>query len=154
MEGQIIKEIESILKLPLCKPQSRYYKCLLKSAKQVKIVRAADILSDYELNVIKTIIKPQPKECYKNAHLLCILFPDKFKYCEGKVNLFINIDHAFNKVGDSYIDITFEFALNENPCLYEYVSFGEYDAETIEKVSEETGYYGDIYRYLYNKSLK
>lgn len=154
MESVIIKEIESILKLPLCERKSRYYQHLLKSAKKVKIVRAADVLSKYELNVIRKIINPQPKQCYRNAHLLCVLLPGKFEYCEGKVNSFFPIKHAFNKVGDSYIDITFEFALNENPCQYEYVSFGEYDAETIEEVSKETGYYGDVYRYLYNKSIK
>lgn len=42
----------------------------------------------------------------------------------------------------AYIDITFEFALHENPSIYEYVTFGEYDAKTIRKAVLETGYYG------------
>lgn len=57
-------------------------------------------------------------------------FPERILYCEGKTNVSIPIDHAFNKVGDAYIDITFEFALHENPSIYEYVTFGEYDAKT------------------------
>ncbi len=75
-------------------------------------------------------------------------------YCEGKTNVPIPIDHAFNKVGNAYIDITFEFALHENPSIYEYVTFGEYDAKTIRKAVLETGYYGEIYKWLYYQSKK
>lgn len=55
---------------------------------------------------------------------------------------------------DAYIDITFEFALHENPSIYEYVTFGEYDAKTIRKAVLETGYYGEIYKWLYYQSKK
>ena len=154
MESEIIKEIEMILKLPLHDRQKIYYQELLKAAKPVKVVRAADVLEDYELEYIQHVLKPKPKECYRNAHLLCEAFPDRFQYCEGKANVPIPIDHAFNKVGDVYIDITFEFALNENPSIYEYVSFGEYDAKTIRKAVLQTGYYGQVYRWLYYQSLK
>ena len=51
-------------------------------------------------------------------------------------------------------DITFEFALHENPSIYEYVTFGEYDAKTISKAVLETGYYGEIYKWLYYQSKK
>lgn len=141
-----------MLKLPLHDRQRKYFQCLLKSAKPVQIVRAADILEDFELEYIKHVLKPKPKECYKNSHLLCEAFPERFLYCEGRVNVPIPIDHAFNKVGDVYIDITFEFALHEDPTIYEYVTFGEYDAETIQISSLATGYYGDVYRYLYYKA--
>lgn len=146
MESEIIKEIEMILELPLHDRQKIYYQELLKAAKSVKVVRAADVLEDYELEYIQHVLKPQPKECYRNAHLLCEAFPDRFQYCEGKANVPTLIDHAFNKVGDVYIDITFEFALNENPSIYEYVSFGEYDAKTIRKAVLKTGYYGQVYQ--------
>lgn len=149
MESEIIKEIKQILDLPLGKMQRKYYIDLFNALKPVKVVRAADILEDYELDYIRHVIKPKPKECYRNAHLLCEAFPDRFKYCEGKVNVPIPIDHAFNSVDDVYIDITFEFALNENPSVYEYVVFGEYDAQTIHNAVLETGYYGEIYRWSY-----
>lgn len=71
------------------------------------------------------------------------------QYVEGKTNAFIPIDHAFNKVGEKYVDITFEFALNENPTQWEYVAFGEYTADVIQTIVEQTGYYGEIYRYCY-----
>ena len=103
------------------------------------------------MDYIRHVIKPKPKECYRNSHLLCEAFPERILYCEGKTNVPIPIDHAFNKVGDAYIDITFELALHENPSIYEYVTFGEYDAKTIRKVVLETGYYGEIYKWLYNQ---
>lgn len=33
--------------------------------------------------------------------------------------------------------------------IYEYVVFGEYDAQTIHNAVLETGYYGEIYRWSY-----
>lgn len=75
------------------------------------------------MDYIRQVIKPKPKECYRNSHLLCEAFPERILYCEGKTNVPIPIDHAFNKVGDAYIDITFEFALHENPSIYEYVTW-------------------------------
>lgn len=154
MESIIIKEIEMMLELPLHERQKAYFQDLLNAAKPVKIVPAADVLEDYELDYIRHVIKPKPKECYRNSHLLCEAFPERILYCEGKTNVPIPIDHAFNKVGDAYIDITFEFALHENPSIYEYVTFGEYDAKTIRKAVLETGYYGEIYRWLYYHSKK
>lgn len=74
---------------------------------------------------------------------------DRVQYVEGKTNVFIPIDHAFNRVGNKYIDITFEFALGLDPTQYEYVAFGEYPAGVIEEIADQTGYYGDIYRFCY-----
>lgn len=53
------------------------------------------------------------------------------------------------------VDITFEFALNDTELLqHEYVVFGEYDLQTINRVTKETGYYGDIYRNVYIERVK
>ena len=134
--------------------QEAYFVDLFNAAKPVKIVPAADVLEDYELEYIQHVIKPRPKQCYRNSHLLCEAFPERILYCEGITNVPIPIDHAFNKAGDAYIDITFEFALHENPSIYEYVTFGEYDAKTIRKAVLETGYYGEIYKWLYYQSKK
>lgn len=38
--------------------------------------------------------------------------------------------------------------------IYEYVTFGEYDAKTIRNAVLETGYYGEIYKWLYYQSKK
>lgn len=87
--------------------------------------------------------------------MLCQLFPERVQYCEGKVLAFTPIEHAFNRIGDKYVDITFEFALNDAELLqHEYVVFGEYDLQTINRVTKETGYYGDIYRNVYIERVK
>ena len=153
-ESEIIKDIQMMLELPLNKNQKRYYRELLQNAKPVQIVSAFEVLEDYEIEYIRHVIKPKEKECYRNSHLLCDAFPDKILYCEGRANVPIPIDHAFNRVGDVYIDITFEFALHETPSTYEYVTFGEYDAATINRIERQTGYFGGIYRYLYCESYK
>jgi hypothetical protein len=54
--------------------------------------------------------------CYlQNPKFPTWVFPDRVQYVEGKTNAFIPIGHAFNRVGDKYIDITFEFALEFRP---------------------------------------
>lgn len=153
MKSTIIQEIEAILELPLNSNQKRYYQDLLKAAKPVNVARAIDVLEDYEIDFIRNVIKPQARQCYRNAHLLCEAFPERFLYCEGRANVPIPVDHAFNKVGDVYIDITFELALNEDPSIYEYVTFGEYGAKTIRKVTSETGYYGEVYKHLHSLKI-
>lgn len=53
------------------------------------------------------------------------------------------------------VDITFEFALQDAELLeHEYVVFGEYDLRTLERITRETGYYGDIYRNIYIERVK
>ena len=118
-------------------------------AKRVEVVPAADVFNEREIELIRRVVRPEVKGCYRNAHLLTLLFPDRVRYVEGKTHTVIPIDHAFNRVGDKYIDITFEFALELDPTQYEYVAFGEYPAGVIEEITNQTGYYGDIYRFCY-----
>lgn len=65
MESIIIKEIEMMLEIPLHERQKAYFQDLLNAAKPVTIVPAADVLEDYELDYIRHVIKPKPKECYR-----------------------------------------------------------------------------------------
>lgn len=146
--------MRAFLRLDLPDRQRQYFTDTIAVAKRVEVVKAADVFDEREIELIRRTVRPVVKECYKNAHLLTLLFPDRVQYVEGKTNVFIPIDHAFNRVGNKYIDITFEFALNENPSIYEYVTFGEYDANAIRKAVLETGYYGEIYKWLYYQSKK
>ena len=155
MESVIIEEMRAFLQLGLNPKQKQYFNDTIDVAKRVEVVRAADVFNDYELDIIRDVLKPQPQQCYRNAHLLCQLFPERVRYCEGKTQKLIPIDHAFNRVGDKYVDITFEFALGDDQLTeYEYVVFGEYDLQTINRITEETGYYGDIYRNVYVERLR
>lgn len=155
MESMIIEEMRAFLKLGMNPKQKKYFVDTIAVAKRVEVVRAADVFSEKEIEQIRRVVRPQIKGCYRNAHLLTLLFPDRVKYAEGKTNTgFFGIDHAFNRVGDKYVDITFEFALKDDPTGYEYVVFGEYDLDTINRISDKTGYYGDYYRALYIERLK
>lgn len=149
MGSKIIEEMRALLQLNLPDRQRQYFIDTIAVAKRVEVVKAADVFDEREIKLIHRTVRPVVKGCYKNAHLLTLLFPDRVQYVEGKTNAMIPIDHAFNRVGDKYIDITFEFALDLDPTQYEYVAFGEYPAGVIEEIINKTGYYGDIYRFCY-----
>lgn len=137
--------------------QNKYYKDLLDSAEPVKMVSIKDVFSREEINKIKRLVRPKKKMCYRNAHLLTCLFPDKVKYVYSRVavwNTGFPIDHAFNKVGDKYIDITFEMVWCEDVSKYDYIKFGEYDIDQVENVSEKTGYYGECYKFYWMQENK
>lgn len=149
MESVIIEEMRAFLRLGLPERQRKYFADTIDVAKRVEVVPAADVFNEREIELIRRVVRPEVKGCYRNAHLLTLLFPDRVRYVEGKTHTVIPIDHAFNRVGDKYIDITFEFALRLDPTQYEYVAFGEYTADVIQTIVERTGYYGEIYRYCY-----
>lgn len=87
-----------------------------------------------------------------NDRIYSDIEPDGYVTDYGNKYPLLRINDVANS--DAYIDITFEFALHENPSIYEYVTFGEYDAKTIRKAVLETGYYGEIYKWLYYQSKK
>lgn len=149
MESVIIEEMRAFLRLGLPERQRKYFADTIDVAKRVEVVPAADVFNEREIELIRRVVRPEVKGCYRNAHLLTLLFPDRVRYVEGKTHTVIPIDHAFNRVGNKYIDITFEFALGLDPTQYEYVAFGEYPAGVIEEIADQTGYYGNIYRFCY-----
>ena len=144
-----LREIKNMLeRANACKEQVEWMQKVIKAARPVKCVPAASVLDETQIEYIKRVLKPEPKHCYLNSHMLCEAFPDEIKYCEGKTAIPFEIDHAFNKVGDKYIDITFEFALGEDPRKYPYVVLGEYDADEIDRVLEATKTFGGYFAYL------
>ena len=62
--------------------------------------------------------------------------------------------HGTKKVGDKYVDLTFEIALGEDPTKELYMALGEYNLTTITMVTSETGYYGSIYNQRFINSIK
>lgn len=130
--------------------QQKYYQDLLKVIEPVKMVSMKEVFSPEEIAKIKRLVRPKKKMCYRNAHLLTCLFPDRVKYVDGRVevwNVGLPIDHAFNKVGDKYVDITFDMVWGEDVEKLDYIKFGEYDIDQIDNVAEKTGYYGECYKF-------
>lgn len=113
----------------------------------IRIAPLSEVFDEETIKLIKTQIRPEPKLCFKNATLLCTMFPDRVKYVEGKFTVAhtISTEHAWNKVGDKYIDITMEIALECNPAEEEYIALGEYDESEILPYLFESKVYGGIY---------
>lgn len=128
----IIEEMRAFLRLDLNPRQHKYFSDTIDVAKRVEVVPVSEVFNEREIELIRRVVRPEKQACYKNAHLLTLLFPERVRYCEGKTLAIIPIDHAFNKVGDKYVDITFEMVLKDDKFTgYEYVVFGEYPAGII-----------------------
>lgn len=153
MENNLLKYIKTLASVTSGQ-QKEFFEAELANAKIVKCVPLCEVFTSEEINVIKNYVKPQKKECYKNAHLLCVWFPEKAQYVEGLTSCCgLGIDHAFNKIGDKYVDITMELCLKEDITAKEYLSIGEYNLNTINEVVLDTKYYGGIFREIFIKNL-
>ena len=137
--------------------QSDFFAQKLKDGKIVTCVPLCEVFDAKEIDVIKQVVRPEKRMCFKNAHMLTCLFPDRVKYVEGEVTICgggIGIEHAWNLVdGEHYVDLTFELSLGEDVTKEGYVALGAYDAKTLRRVTHKTGYYGGIYTQLYIDAL-
>jgi hypothetical protein len=133
--------------------QKEFYNQMLKDARSVEVVRLSKVFSPDEIKAIKTFVKPQVKECYRNATLFAHIFPE-VKYVEGKMTCCgtFGIEHAWNKVGEKYADITMELALGRDPSQEEYMALGEYEQNTVVDIVSKEGFYTSIYPIIYNKN--
>lgn len=128
-------------------PHGKFYNAQYLASKDIKVSKCADVLSPQQILYIKKYIKPQKKQCYRNAALVAQYL--NCEYVEGFTFCFIGIEHAFNKVGDKYIDVTKEFALREDPSQSEYVSIGEYSVDQLNEMLAKSGRYDSLYNYIY-----
>lgn len=74
-----------------------------------------------------------------------VRYVEGFAYYDG----LLSIEHAFVKVGDLYIDPTFERALHLDVRKEIYASCIELNPETMVRYQLETGFYGELYQYDY-----
>ena len=110
------------------KVQSDLATLKLGCIKPVKCVSAKDVLDKDALRRIKNIVKPKEKCCYEDAFHTADCIPD-VKYCEGYMIVYgLPIEHAFNRVGDYYIDVTREFGGHDDVTQNEYVLLKEWNA--------------------------
>ena len=138
--------------------QKKYYERKLKDAHAIKCVSAHDVFTPQELERIFAYCQIEKRMCFRTAYRLANLFPDRVKYVEGEVTIFngaLGIEHAWNLVdGEHYVDLTFEFALQEDVTKEVYVALGEYDVDMIRDVACETQIYGDVWNHLSIKQIK
>ena len=152
MENNLLKELQAFQQM-MSGSQREFYDAMLKDARCVTCTPLKELFTPREIALMRSSICPQKNECYRNAHLMALYFPD-VQYVEGKVQLDcgLGIEHAFNRRGDRYFDITWELVLHNSVKDVPYLSIGEYTATQINEIAVENGYYGDIFRHLYIKN--
>ena len=136
--------------------QKKYYQYQLDCTKPIECVSIREVLSESEIDLIKSIINPQPKECYKNAARLAMLFPDRVEYVEGYYGVMgvLGTEHAWNRVGDKYIDITSELVLEKNIADEHYVQIMTLGANEVTDMVLEEDCYTWLFGVKYAKKLK
>lgn len=154
-ENSLIAELRNIAQFLGKGKQAEFYRQMLKDAKPIKVVRLSEVFTETQIAAIKRCVKPKAKECFRNATLFAQNFPD-VKYVEGRMTICgaLGIEHAWNKIGDKYVDITMELVLERDPTKEEYITLGEYDRETVCNICIESGWYGNIYPTLYGQKIK
>lgn len=143
--------------------QKAWFEQQANDARPVKCVRMRDVFTPDQLRFLFQTMgyKTQQKMCYRNAAQLVeraewmaahfdsgvpeIKYVEGYAYCYG----LLPIEHAFVKVGDLYIDPTFERALHRDVRKEIYASCIELDPETMARYQLETGFYGELYVYDY-----
>lgn len=161
--NRIIEELRARASLGWNPEQKAWFDQQANDARPVQCVRMRDAFTPEQLQFLfkNTGYKTQQKMCYRNAAELVeraewmaahfdsgvpeIKYVEGYAYCYG----LLPIEHAFVKVGDLYIDPTFERALHRDVRKEMYASCIELDPETMAKYQMETGFYGELYVYDY-----
>ena len=161
--NRIIDELKAVAGLDWNPEQKAFYEQRASDARPVECVPMRDAFTPEQLQFLfkNTGYKTQQKMCYKNAAELVervewmaahfdssvpeIKYVEGYAYCYG----LLPIEHAFVKIGDKYIDPTFERALHRDVRKEMYASCIELDPETMARYQQETGFYGELYQYDY-----
>ena len=159
MMNPIINDLNARASFDWPDEQKAYFVQIAADAKPVDCVRMRDALTPEQMKWVRLMgYHTHQKRCYRNASdLVRILgkaadeWEMDIKYVEGFAFScgLLSIEHAFVKIGDKYIDPTFERALKLDVRCEHYVSCLELDEQTLNRYQFETGYYGELYRYDY-----
>lgn len=161
--NRLIDELKAVAELDWNPEQKAFYQQRAADARPVECVPMRDVFTPEQLQFLfkNTGYKTQQKMCYKNAaelveraEWMAAHFDSsvpEIKYVEGYAYCcdLLPIEHAFVKVGDKYIDPTFERALHRDVRKEMYASCIELDPETMARYQYETGFYGELYVYDY-----
>lgn len=155
--NRIIEELNAFAQMDWGPDQKAYYIQRAKDAKPVECVPMRDVFTSEQMLFLREHYKARQKMCYENASILIALiamnsrFEGKIRYVEGFAYAagILPIEHAFVKVGDKYIDPTFERALHRDVRKELYAACIELDPLTMAQYQLETGYYGELYVYDY-----
>lgn len=158
---ELRRELETFRSLSA--PESRqwqWYSSMLTDGVGVRVLRAEKVLGEEILRRLRGVCDFQPKRCYRNAwyaglYLKGVMGMD-VKYVEGKMGMEgipMGIDHAWNRIGDLYVDFTCEFVLGDNPEKSAYLAIGEWTIDYATDVFLKEGVYGGVYEHNFRHSL-
>lgn len=152
-KNPIIRELKELSKIGN-ERQRAYIEQVLKDAKPIKCVPLDEVFTPAEIRTIKKVLRPKKRQCYRNSALMTELFPDKCKYVEGYGwNGIFKVEHAFNRVGDKYIDITYELVLRVDVSELPYVALIEAERdEIISDIQAHDNITGDYYLHTFLKN--
>lgn len=133
------------------------YDKMIGDAELVRITPMKEVLSRDVIARIRRTVAPEKKQCFKNAARLVThgILPG-CEYVEGRMTIEgdLAINHAWNRFdGNTYIDITRELALGEEPSG-EYVMFGSYSVEKLLDIMIRSRFYGHVYEFDTKNQLK
>lgn len=104
--------------------QKKFWDWKISHAKPVKCVPVEEVLTPQEIERIKAL-KPMMKGCFRNAASI-VMFAniEGVAYVEGELGIgkTIGIEHAFNRRGDKYFDVTLELGAERDVTAEDYVS--------------------------------
>lgn len=129
--------------------RAEFIQSIKDDLKPCKVVPLKTIFNEHQINCIKREI--EAKQCFRNSFRVAEIIESMngdVKYVEGRalVANFLPIEHAWNKIGDFYIDATFELCLGYDVTKESYALLQEYKVSEVRKILLERQYYGEIYR--------
>lgn len=162
MANSIIKELRALAAADWNPQQKAFFQAQVNDAIDVKCVPMIKVLGPQRMEFLRAVYHPECKQCYKNAAILVRFLADYMLdlgpayYVEGFVydKRFYPIEHAFVRVGDKYIDPTFEMCLNLDVTSQEYVALGQWDCSTLWKHLAKTRIYGNVWRDKYIERMQ
>ena len=151
----LLEDLKKIAELTKGSNQGEFYARKVESAKAIQVVSVKEVLTERDIKWIKEVLRPKCKECYKNAMRFAMQF--NCLYVEGQYEVCgFGTDHAFNKIGGKYVDITAEFALQEKNITpaKEYLSIAEYTNHDAMDYVLKMGCYDSVFNFKYMEELK
>lgn len=131
--------------------QGRFYEAKVNKAKPIHLTSVKEIFSEEELNELLNDVKPKLHGCFQTAQKLSMFHG--FEYVEGEwgVGGGFGIEHAFNRKGDKYFDLTSEIVLKKNIIEEEFVSIAEFSAKFVMSACLELKVYTALIPYKYKR---
>lgn len=147
----MIEAMKAVSQLCGDSAQGHFYKTKADKAKPIRLTSVKEIFSEEELDELLDDVKPKMHGCFQTAQKLSMFHG--FEYVEGEWGVCggFGIEHAFNRKGDKYFDLTSEVVLNKNIEEEEFVSIAEFSSKFVMNACLELKSYTALIPYKYKR---